>query len=111
MKNIQISDGALGATFSIFQAAEANFALRFPEPGQDVQFGEDLPGLPRQRALRAALRRIWDRPIRKRDAMAIHGTIFYEIERYRAVYPGKREASVDPRAISAVQRAMYDTET
>jgi hypothetical protein len=108
MKNIQIIDGALNATFSIFQATDEEFALLFPEAGQDIQFAEDLPGLPQQRALGAALRRIWDRPVRKRDAMGIHGTIFYGLERYRAIYPGKREDSVDRRAINWAQRAMYD---
>lgn len=107
MKNIQVIDGALNATFSIFQATDEEFGLLFPEPGQDIQFAEDLAALPRQKALREALRRIWERPVRKRDAMGIHGTMFYELERYRAVYPGKREESVDPRAINPAQRAMY----
>ena len=44
------------------------------------------------------------------DAMGIHGTIFYELERYRKVYPGKRENSVNRLAISAVQRKLYDIE-
>ncbi len=45
MKNIQIIDGASNCTFSIFQATAEEFNLLFPEPGQDIQFSEDLEGL------------------------------------------------------------------
>lgn len=41
MKNIQIIDGALNATFSIFQATEEEFAAIFPD-GQDMELAEDL---------------------------------------------------------------------
>ena len=34
MKNIQVIDGALNCTFSIFQAADEEFALLFPEARQ-----------------------------------------------------------------------------
>jgi hypothetical protein len=36
MKNIQVIDGALNSTFSIFQATDEEFALLFPEAGQDI---------------------------------------------------------------------------
>ncbi len=107
MKNIQIIDGADNCTFSLFQATPEEFTLLFPEPGQDIQFAEDLEGLPEQEAIEAALGMLWERPIRKQDAMGIHGTIFYGLERYRAIYPGKREDSVDRLAISHVQRSLY----
>jgi hypothetical protein len=55
----------------------------------------------------SAIETLWERPIKKSDAMGIHGTIFYELERYRKVYPGKTEASVDPSAISYLQRQLY----
>jgi hypothetical protein len=42
MKNIQVIDGALNCTFSIFQATEEEFVLIFSEPGQDIQYAEDL---------------------------------------------------------------------
>lgn len=107
MKNIQIIDGASNCTFSIFQATAEEFNLLFPEPGQDIQFSEDLEGLSNQDAVMSALGSLWERPIKKCDAMGIHGTIFYELERYREVYPGKTEASVNPSAISYVQRQLY----
>ena len=72
MKNIQVIDGALNCTFSIFQATEEEFALLFPEPQQDIQYAEDLSFLPRQEEVEAALGRIWERPIRKQDALGIY---------------------------------------
>jgi hypothetical protein len=103
MKNIQVIDGALNSTFSIFQATDEEFALLFPEAGQDIQYAEDLPHLADQPAVEAALSRIWQRPIRKRDAMGIHGTLFYELQRYKKWCPEKREDSVDASAINAAQ--------
>lgn len=107
MKNIQVIDGARNCTFSIFQATDEEFRLLFPEPGQDIQFADDFEGLPDQEGVIQALGTLWTRPIKKPDAMGIHGTIFYQLEHYREVYPGKRESSVDPRAISPTQRKPY----
>ena len=56
MKNIQIIDGALNCTFSIFQATDEEFAILFPELGQEIQFSEDLAC--RKPALIPALRRV-----------------------------------------------------
>jgi hypothetical protein len=38
MKNIQVIDGALNCTFSIFEATDEELALLFPEAGQEIQF-------------------------------------------------------------------------
>lgn len=104
MKNIQIIDGALNCTFSLFQATDEEFAPIFPESGQDIQYAEDLPSLPDVDVVLAALSRIWLRPIRKRDAMGIHGTLFYQLERYKKVFLRKCEDSVDPSAVNEAQR-------
>jgi hypothetical protein len=53
MKNIQIIDGALDCTYSLFQVTDEEFALLFPEPRQDIQYAEDLALLP-QRSVKAA---------------------------------------------------------
>ena len=42
MKNIQVINGALNCTFSVFQATDEEFALLFPEPRQDIQYVEYL---------------------------------------------------------------------
>ena len=107
MKNIQIIDGALNCTFSLFQATEEEFALLFPEPQQDIQYAEDLALLPRQEEVEAALRQIWERPIRKQDALGIHGTLFYELERYKIYYRAKREDAIDPSAVNQAQRRLF----
>ncbi|MGH6889219.1 MAG: hypothetical protein ACREHF_08495 [Rhizomicrobium sp.] len=62
LKDIQVVDGALNCTFRIFQTADEEFALLFPEPQQDIQCAENLINLPRQEEVEAALRRIWERP-------------------------------------------------
>jgi hypothetical protein len=107
MKNIQVIDGALNCTFSLFQATDEEFILLFPEAGQDVQFAEDIVTLTNQAEIDAALKRVWERPIRKRDAQGIHGTLFYELERYKSIYRQKREDAVDPLAINEAQRRLF----
>jgi hypothetical protein len=107
MKNIQIIDGASNCTFSLFQATDEEFALLFPEPRQDVQYAEDLTQLPEQAEIDAALNRIWERPIRKQDARGIHGTLFYQLERYQRWYREKREDAVDLTTINQAQRRLF----
>jgi hypothetical protein len=107
MRNIQVIDGALNCTFSIFQATDEEFALLFPEPQQDMQYAEDLIGLGPQEKVEAALRRIWERPIRKQDALGIHGTLFYGLERYKTYYRAKREDAVYPSAVNSAQRRLF----
>ena len=107
MKNIQVIDGAANCTFSLFQATDEEFDLLFPQPGQDIQYAEDLGGLARQNEIGTALKRIWDRPIRKQDIQGIHGTLFYQLQRYRAVFREKREDAVEGSAINAAQRRLF----
>lgn len=107
MKNIQVIDGALNCTFSIFQATEEEFLLIFPEPGQEIQYAEDLGELPNQNEIAVALSRIWERPIRKRDANGIHGTLFFQLERYKRVFREKQEDAVDPLAVNMAQRRLF----
>jgi hypothetical protein len=109
MKNIQIIDGAQNCTFSLFQATDEEFVLLFPEHQQDIQYAEDLASAEHQDEVRAALDRIWQRPIRKQDVRGIHGTLFYQLERYKKWYREKREDAVDPLAINQAQRRLFDT--
>jgi hypothetical protein len=104
MKNIQVIDGAQNCTFSIFQATDDEFALLFPDAEQDIQYAEDLPD---SKDIEAALNRIWERPIRKRDAMGIHGTLLYQLQRYKQWYPRNREDAVVPLAINSAQRRLF----
>src|SRR5262245_38778442 len=103
MKNIQIIDGADNCTFSIFQAADAEFAILFPADGQDIQFAEDLDQTGCE-----VLTAIWERPVRKQDAHGIHGTIFYGFGRKRVHFPTtKRERDWPAGSLNAAQRRLY----
>jgi hypothetical protein len=107
VKNIQVIDGALNCTFSVFQATDEEFALLFPERGQEIQYAEDLALLPQQKKVRAAWGHLWERPIRKRDANGIHGTMFYELERYKSYYHAKREDGIESSAVNSAQRRLF----
>jgi hypothetical protein len=107
MKNIQIIDGASNCTFSIFQATEEEFGRLFPEAGQEIQFSDELANLTEQGEVSAALKRIWERPIRKRDVRGIHGTLFYNLDHYKRLYRVKREDGVDPGSVNAAQRYLF----
>ena len=87
MKNVQIIDGAQNCTFSIFKATDEEFGWLFPAARQDIQFAEDIE-IPAGRTLAG----FWERPIRKQDVMGIHGTVFYDFQQKRHLFPAtKRE--------------------
>ena len=107
MKNIQIIDGAGNATFSVFQATDEEYAAMFPND-QDMEFAEDFHERVGEERGRAILTLIWERPILKRDAHGIHGTLYYGWERKREELPvSKREVDWDERAINAAQRLLF----
>jgi len=106
VKNIQVIDGADNCTFSIFQATDEEFAWLFPEPGQDIQFAEDII-IPAGQTIAG----LWERPIRKADAMGIHGTIFYQFEKKRRHFPAsKREQDWNSSSLNDAQRHLYGSE-
>ncbi|WP_443969889.1 hypothetical protein [Sphingobium sp. CR28] len=107
MKNVQIIDGAVNATFSVFQATEDEFAAIFPD-GRDIELVEDLFERLGEEAAIAVLTPLWNRPILKRDALGIHGTLFYDNEYRRAHIPlSKREVDWDDGAINEAQRRLF----
>ena len=79
MKNIQVIDGALNSVYDIFAATEEEFALIFPA-GQDVAFIDEVLARGPGKQLDEAFDRIWERRVPKREAMGIHGVLFYELE-------------------------------
>ena len=106
MKNVQIIDGADNCTFSVFQATDEEFAWLFPEPGQDIQFAEDVV-VPAGRTLAE----LWGRPIRKADVVGIHGTLFYEFEKKRRHFPAsKREQDWHWQSLNPAQRTLYGSD-
>jgi hypothetical protein len=109
LKNIQIIDRAENATFSIFQATDDEFSAIFPAFGQDIEFiedfiarcgGDDQAGV--------ILKPVWERPILKRDAHGIHGTLYYEYGDRRKYLPAtKREVDWDEGAMNGAQRRLF----
>ncbi|AJP72904.1 hypothetical protein [Sphingomonas hengshuiensis] len=107
MKNIQIIDGAVNATFSVFQATNEEFAAVFPD-GRDIELIEDLIERLGEQVAGSVLTPLWERPILKRDALGIHGTLFYDNEDRRDHIPSsKREVDWDSRAVNQAQRDMF----
>ncbi|UCI08426.1 hypothetical protein [Mesorhizobium sp. B1-1-8] len=105
MKNIQIIDGAVNATFSIFQATEEEFAAIFPD-GQDMELAEDLFERLGDKEAGRVLVPLWNRPVLKRDALGIHGTLFYNNE-HRRIPQSKREVDWDDGSINQAQRDLF----
>lgn len=105
MKNIQIIDGAINATFSIFQATDDEFAAIFPD-GLDMELVEDLFDRLGDETAANVLAPLWDRPILKRDAMGIHGTLFYNNEQ-RVIPSTKREVDWHDSSINQAQRDLF----
>jgi len=90
MKNIQVIDGALNAAYDIFAATDEEFAMIFPA-GEDVAFIDEVMARGPTDTLDAAFDRIWKRRIPKRDAMGIHGLLFYELGYKKQYYPTRRD--------------------
>lgn len=107
MKNIQIIDGAVNATCSVFQATDEEFAAVFPD-GRDIELVEDLIDRLGEEAAGSVLTPIWGRPILKRDALGIHGTLFYDnADRRDHIPTSKREADWDSGSVNQAQRDLF----
>ncbi|MEZ2329514.1 hypothetical protein AB6802_07305 [Mesorhizobium sp. RCC_202] len=105
MKNIQIIDGALNATFSVFQATDEEFGLIFPGD-RDMELAEDLFERLGDEEANRVLIPLWTRPVLKRDALGIHETLFYNNEG-RRIPKSKREVDWDDGAINQAQRELF----
>jgi hypothetical protein len=108
LKNIQIIDRALNATFSVFQATEDEFTTIFPLDGQDMELIEDFIERSGEAQARRILETIWERPILKRDTHGIHGTLYYEYADRRQYLPAtKREVDWDEYSVNSAQRQLF----
>lgn len=102
-------DGALNATFSVFQATEQEFSLIFPGSGQDIEISEDFHRRVGAKKAEAVLSLIWGRPILKCDVQGIHGTLYYDLGDDRRQYlpVTKREIDWDDASINSAQRLLF----
>jgi hypothetical protein len=96
MKNIQVIDGANNSVYDIFAATDEEFSLIFPED-QDVAFIDEVLARVPEAELDEAFACLWKRRVPKRDAMGIHGIIFYELEGKKKYYPTRKdEEAINP---------------
>jgi len=105
-KNIQIIDAAKNCSYSIFQATQEELDRIFPDKGQDIEYAEDLF----ERLVEDAeniLSKIWARPIEKRNANGIHGTLFYDMQYRKDFLENKREKDLAPMYMNEHQRRLF----
>jgi hypothetical protein len=96
MKNIMVIDGAKNCVFDVFALPDEDFALIFPGH-TDIAFIEDIERRPDAEAVFEALGRSWPNRVRKREAVGIHGIVFYQLYEKRKFYPTLRdEEAVNP---------------
>ncbi len=108
VKNIQIIDGADNATYSIFQATDAEFGTIFPAPGQDIEVVEDYVARVGEDEANRTLSGLWNRPIHKHDVQGIQGTLYYDYkEKAKHLPVSKREIDRPAGQINESERALY----
>ncbi len=90
MKNIQIIDSAENCVYDIFSATEDEFYLIFPK-GTDIAFINEVYEREAEDELNLAFTNIWKRRIAKKDAMGIHGVLFYENDHKMECYPTRTD--------------------
>lgn len=89
MKNIQIIDDAINCAYDVYSISDEDFNVIFHEPGQNVEFIEDLEARIGTENLEELHRRIWQRRIKKESINGIHGTLFYQMDYKKEFYPNK----------------------
>jgi hypothetical protein len=107
VKNIQIIDGAVNATYNLFQATDAEFAEFFPGSGQDIEVVEDYFGRVGKDKANDTLSKLWDRPIYKHDVKGIHGTLYYDYKEKARYLPVSRRELDRSNGLNEAERALY----
>ncbi len=93
MKHIQVIDGALNCTYSIFAAEDNEFEILFPD-GNDIEFNDDLFNRLGEAKASEVLNNVWKRQVDKKSVAGIHGTLFYQMPYKKKYYPTKREGEM-----------------
>lgn len=99
MKNIQIIDGAVNCSFSIYAIPDRVFKSFFPMRGQDIEFIEDVIRRLGEKQAGELVKYTWNSRLEKSQANGIHGTLFFQMENRKVFYPNKRESDLDDPAI------------
>jgi hypothetical protein len=103
-----VVDGAMNATFSVFQITEDEFDRIFPAPGQDIAFIEEVIAVHGDAATGEMMAPIWERPILRRDVDGLHGLLIYDGSDRIPFHPAsRREADWNDSALNPAQRALF----
>ena len=86
MKNIQVIDGAENCVYDIFSVTRQEYELIFSQ-GTDVAFIDDVYDRENKNILDNMFTKIWKRRVVKKDAMGIHGVLYYELSEKKQYYP------------------------
>jgi hypothetical protein len=106
MKHVQVIDDATNCTYSLFAVPDEDFAQLFPAD-TDVAFPDEIEARIGETQASAILGSLWERPVHKKAAQGIHGTLFYGLDYKKKLYPARREAGMDPGSYNAAQRKLY----
>lgn len=99
MKNIQIIDEAINATYDIFSVTGDEFNKIFPKEGQNVEFIEDLVSRMGDQEVFELMDPVWKRLQKKSDVVGVHGTLFYGLLEKKKFYPEKKDPPINTRLI------------
>ncbi|MEI2456959.1 MULTISPECIES: hypothetical protein [Lysobacter] len=96
MKYVQVVDSAINCTYDVFAVEDADFDLLYP-PGQNVAFIDEVLARHPPRALEPVFERLWRNRVPKREAMGLHGLLFYDMEHKKPFYPQRvDELAINP---------------
>ncbi|MCC6429022.1 MAG: hypothetical protein IT435_19655 [Phycisphaerales bacterium] len=93
MKNTLVIDGAEHCAFPIC-LIDDDFAVVFPDPGQNVEFIEDLVRRVGEQRTGELVSRGATHRIRKEHAAGVHGTLFFGLSARQRYFPNKREDDI-----------------
>lgn len=106
MKNVQVIDGAGNCTYSLFAVPDEDFPQLFPAD-TDIAFPDEIVARIGEERAGAIMASLWEHPVHKRTAQGIHGTLFYELDYKKALYPTRQEVGMNPGSYNAAQRKLY----
>ena len=110
MKTIMVIDGGLNCAYDCFGVEDDMFATIFPEPGQDIEFIEDvlkrLRKFHKETGPRVDFSPIWENYIERKNVQGIDGILFYELTSKRKYYPTKRDSDLDGVGRAKVKRSL-----
>jgi hypothetical protein len=94
MKNVMVIDGADNCAYDVFAATDEEFAIMFAAEGQDVAFVDEIVAAGPKTAVDDAFKKLWSRPVDKKTAVGLHGTLFYELDFKKQFYPNRRDSDL-----------------